>query len=1280
MPADPRRVKELFAAALDLPAPTDRAAFLDRECGDPDLRLRLDALLRAHDHPESALDRPLASPAATGPFAPAGTLTPNHAGRTESAGTLIAGRYKLLESIGEGGMGEVWVADQLEPIRRRVALKLIKPGMDSKTVLARFEAERQALALMDHPNIAKVLDAGTTEDGRPYFVMELVKGTPMTEFCDARKLTPRERLELFVPVCQAIQHAHQKGIIHRDVKPSNVLVALHDEKPVPKVIDFGVAKAVGQQLTEKTVYTGFGALIGTPAYMAPEQATFNQLDIDTRADVYALGVLLYELLAGSTPFEPERLRKAALDEVLRLVREEEPPRPSARLSTSQARATIAAVRQSDPDKLAKLVRGELDWIVMKALEKDRTRRYDTAIGLARDVERYLKDEPVEACPPTLSYRLRKVMHRHRGPVAAAVVVAAALIIGIAASVWQATRARSAEQIARDEAAHAFDAEDRTRTALSAEKTARDELKQQFGRVVDAEKETATALRRSEGLRLATTALLKKPQNHDLAAALANEAVFLSRDAATVGTAIAAVQGLSNPRPFQAATIQHPKIERGLLVRFLPSPWFWYHPDGRHILALNNEHNVVVTYDAATLKPVRDYPVGARSRSELVHLLVDPRGRWLVGIDAAAGLTACDIATGAEVGRTQLDGGAVWGTQFNAARDLLATIGQKGKKEIDGTTIAPHRLVVFAMPNFEKRFEFEASELFGAVAFSRDGGKVAVSSTGNRIIRVWDLTTKALLLEEKVSDGLPWPALVFSHDGTKLLDMVREGVAVWDIATRKKQLVVPDEKMDIRNGGTISTDADGTMVLVHPTRWRGTLNSRHTVGDPTPSRVFDLKELRWGPKLEPEPDNSLVVRCELSPDGKRAVGLVGDHGVVAWEVSTGRRIFRGKMNSETMEGLAISPDGRSAVTDGMRDQLSRWDFDDRGLLPAVEFPRAKDHVLVCDTGRRVVVFRGEGRLESLNAADLRSLDLGPLEKFPWTQNGHSVVRVVADGRRVLWIDDRKREGVLFAASGEEIARYGNLPNVDVGYRDRRRVLTTRSTGRRFLLPAVKGKGEDVFFRAYDAETGRLVSTIDLGNGVTGAWHYTLSADGRRLAVVPDRPRTKGPRDTSLEVWNLDTGGREGTIPGGEAYADGGEAFGPDGSRLVVWRGGRASVWDAETRTRLREFKLTSELIEHAALSRNGRYLATDTKTELALWDADTGTNVYRMTHPERWCDGLAFVAGDAMLMVDSSRSGWSALDLFPTDLAAHLKSQGVRRLSDRERKEFGVRTDMAVERP
>jgi eukaryotic-like serine/threonine-protein kinase len=430
MPTTPRTEESIFAEALDKRSPDELAAFLDGACGsDAALRARVENLLKSHEHAGSFLRKPLVA-TVDEPV-------------VERPGTVI-GPYKLMEQIGEGGMGLVFVAEQQQPVRRRVALKIIKPGMDSRQVIARFEVERQALALMDHQNIAKVHDAGTTASGRPYFVMELVHGVPITEYCDANKLTPRQRLELFVPVCQAIQHAHQKGVIHRDIKPSNVLVTMYDDKPVPKVIDFGVAKAIEQRLTEKTVYTQFGTLVGTFEYMSPEQAEMNAFGVDTRTDVYALGVLLYELLTGTTPLERPRLKEAAFGEIVRLIKEEEPPRPSVRLSTSGALAKVAAARQTDPAKLSRLVRGELDWVVMRCLEKDRSRRYDTVSGLARDVERYLKDEPVEARPPTVGYRFRKLARRNKVALTTAALVAAALVLGTAVSLWQAVRA-SAER-------------------------------------------------------------------------------------------------------------------------------------------------------------------------------------------------------------------------------------------------------------------------------------------------------------------------------------------------------------------------------------------------------------------------------------------------------------------------------------------------------------------------------------------------------------------------------------------------------------------------------------------------------------------------------------------------------------------------------------------------------------------------------------------------------------------------------------------------------------------
>jgi serine/threonine protein kinase/tetratricopeptide (TPR) repeat protein len=439
MAVDAARVKSLFLAASDLDDLAERAAYLERECGgDAELRARVEALLRANDAAPLPAAEAQDGTSAHIPGGPQQTV--DHGDPTARIGSIIAGKYKLIEEIGEGGMGSVYLAQQTEPVRRAVAVKVIKAGMDSKAVLARFEAERQALAMMDHPNIAKVLDAGTTDGGRPFFVMELVKGQPITKYCDELKLTPRQRLELFVPVCQAIQHAHQKGVIHRDIKPSNVLVAMYDDRPVPKVIDFGVAKAAGQTLTDKTLMTGLGAIVGTAEYMSPEQANLNNLDIDTRSDVYSLGVLLYELLTGTTPVDKKSLGKAALLEILRVVREVEVPRPSAKLSTIGTLPSVAANRGTEPAKLSKLMKGELDWLVLKALEKDRTRRYETANALSRDIQRYLADEIVEARPPSAGYRLKKFVRRHKGQVLAAVTVAVALLAGVAAVVTVQVRA------------------------------------------------------------------------------------------------------------------------------------------------------------------------------------------------------------------------------------------------------------------------------------------------------------------------------------------------------------------------------------------------------------------------------------------------------------------------------------------------------------------------------------------------------------------------------------------------------------------------------------------------------------------------------------------------------------------------------------------------------------------------------------------------------------------------------------------------------------------------
>jgi tetratricopeptide (TPR) repeat protein len=511
MAIDAARAKSLFLNASDLADAAARAAYLDRECGgDAELRDRVEALLRANDAaplPSAGQlnqtvdsDPGPAKPGGTGEYTPEPEGSPPHAVATTDyrpqfePGLVIAGRYTLLQKIGQGGMGEVWVARQSEPVKRKVALKLIKTGMDSKAVLTRFEQERQALALMDHPNIARVLDGGLTPTGQPFFVMELVNGLALNKFCDEAKLTPKARLELFVPICQAVQHAHQKGIVHRDLKPANILITLIDGKPVPKVIDFGVAKATAGKLTDESMNTQLGAVIGTFEYMSPEQAGFAGEDIDTRADIYSLGVILYEMLTGLRPMDAKRLKKAALTEMIRMIREEEPSKPSTRLSTDESLPSLAALRQIEPKKLMALLRGELDWVVMKCLEKDRSRRYETANSLARDLQRYLADEVVEARPPSAGYRLQKFVKRNKGQVVAASLVLLALVAGVVGTtlgLLEATAAAAKErtasaaaQAARTEAENAQakeraakvaaqEAAEKEKEAAAREKTARE---------------------------------------------------------------------------------------------------------------------------------------------------------------------------------------------------------------------------------------------------------------------------------------------------------------------------------------------------------------------------------------------------------------------------------------------------------------------------------------------------------------------------------------------------------------------------------------------------------------------------------------------------------------------------------------------------------------------------------------------------------------------------------------------------------------------------------------
>ena len=550
------RARELFLQAFDQ-QPDQIARFLNDACDDDDeLRQRVQKLLDAHEqagnflapsHMNETVIKDAEEPDVD-------DFPKTTASASPRPGTSI-GPYRLLEQIGEGGMGSVWVASQSQPIKRKVAIKLIRAGMDSRQVLARFEAERQALAMMDHPNIARVLDGGMTEQERPYFAMEYVKGVPLTEYCDHARLSVRERLELFVPICQAVQHAHQKGIIHRDLKPSNILVCLYDGKPVAKVIDFGLAKAMHQSLTEHSLYTAHGMMVGTPLYMSPEQAELNNLDIDTRTDVYALGVILYELLTGTTPLEKGQMREAAYNEVLRLIKEVEPPKPSMRLSGSDSLPSVAAQRSIDPAQLTRSLMGDLDWVVMKALEKERSRRYETANGLAEDIRRHLCDEPVSASPPSVSYRVRKFIRRNRAGVIAATTIAVTLLLGVAGTTggmfWALAEKKDAI-IARQAESEA------KQKAMESAARARDEA----DRATAAEQKAAETLREVEAERDAKE--LARKEAEQLSEFLTN--VFQSPDPTRDGREIKVVELLDNAaKKLESELVNQPRQRAKLQV-------------------------------------------------------------------------------------------------------------------------------------------------------------------------------------------------------------------------------------------------------------------------------------------------------------------------------------------------------------------------------------------------------------------------------------------------------------------------------------------------------------------------------------------------------------------------------------------------------------------------------------------------------------------------------------------------------------------------------------------
>jgi WD40 repeat protein/serine/threonine protein kinase len=1217
------REEALFAAALEKPTPAERAAYLDGACGgDHALRARIEALLAAHAASGGVLDAPPESLTSTGGYRPI----------PESPGTVI-GRYKLLQQIGEGGMGVVYMAEQQEPVRRKVALKIIKPGMDSRQVIARFEAERQALALMDHQNIAKVLDAGTiglasvepsgrrddadtrradppTLAGRPFFVMELVHGVKITKFCDDHKLTPRERLRLFIPVCQAIQHAHQKGIIHRDIKPSNVLVTMYDDKPVPKVIDFGVAKAIEQRLTEKTMFTQFGALVGTYEYMSPEQAEMNAFGVDTRSDVYSLGVVLYELLTGTTPLTDRHLREAALDEMLRLIKEEEAPPPSKKLSSSNNLPKIAAARGTEPARLSRLVRGEIDWIVMKCLEKDRSRRYDTASGLARDVERYLADEPVEACPPSARYLLSKFARKHRKALATAaafaVMLAAATVVSACLALWAVSAEKEADQ-------RRIDAEGAERDALAA----RDEADR----------------RREEARFNQYVAQMNLVQRE-------YEANNIEHVRELLDAQIPREPDVKDYRGFEWY-YWHAMTHRELLV--LPAPGdvtgLAYSPDGRQLAAATFDGPIHL-WDAASGQKLATLK-GAPRMSSWAY---SPDSRRLAAIGRDLAIRVWDGGTGEE--RCTLGGLArpFFQVGFDPDGRRLVAVGGPATGvgyAARGTTVGlwdpgtGRQLLTIKGPRAG----------INQAAVSPDGRRLA-SGCVDSTVRVWDAATgRELLTLKGHSDSVRHVA--FSADGRLLASVdVDWNARVWDAATGKQlhAYKLPRGLM----GGELSFSPDGRRLVSRALRDQ--------------MRVWDAAT---GKELCALARTGLPYRVEFSPDGRRLAAQAGDEGgerrlLCVWDAATGQQVVVLKGSTELIGCVAFNPDGRRlASADGGTVRV--WDatagqepfvlrghwvahigFDSDSRLCAAGSGVAGSGatVLVWDavTGEELFALGGHKQL-------VESVAFSPTRHHLASADGDGTVRVwdVGTGQALLTLTGSNRgphfgRGVAFSPDGRRLASAG---------------------------------GDSM--RIWNAVTGQEELSFK-GPAGWAAESVAFSPGGRRLATVGDTfkevrlstlpggpvPSTGwSPTGKMVVVWDAATG-RQLLAIKRPLQAGNAVAFSPDGRRLAMAGRGAVQVWDAATGHAMLTLKCSLGSAGGVAFSPDGRRLASVSDEGVRVWDAATGQELLLLEgHPRLEGYGDLIFSPDGRRLAACSLRGVQIWEGLPVPAEARRRRAIVR---------------------